>query len=471
MLDAPREPEGNTPRASASKPWQDSAWVSRTSSRSPREKTAKEPWTTEKPRRPTKMSVGVILCRKNQKTGRLEALLVRKRFTYSYAEFIHGRYVPSKAREKNTNALRDVATLLNNMTREELLDVWSLNFAQMWYRAWLFGGNRDLYNKKAAKFQTMFMRDDGGAALRRMVTQARANGEVLWEAPKGRRLHTREGDVFCAVRELREETGVDKNEYRILPGVKRRVNYVSVGVRYTCVYYIALANPNLAARQSLFPAKGAPALRDMTHMAEIGEACWKDIEQIRALDEDKHLASLVAPAFTLVKKYLRGKWAHALPDSVCQAHGAPLPRVPADEAQATSADQAPTQATDDPQALASKESPTVCPSEESSERSDKSSEKPATVRPASKWPKRPTNTSQKGPSGGGGDRVRSGDRVRGADQQRWPRAVNAPRGISRLPRPAATPVDTLNTNTKREKAYKPRGTRDVTRDGWRTVGK
>jgi 8-oxo-dGTP pyrophosphatase MutT (NUDIX family) len=203
--------------------------------------------------------------------------------------------------------LRDVATLLDNMTREELLDVWSLDFAQMWYRAWLAGGNKDLYNKKVTKFQTAFMRDDGGTALRRMVVQAKAAGEVLWEVPKGRRLNPREGDLGCAVRELREEAGVDKSEYRILPGVKRRVSYVSVGVRYNCIYYLALANPSLAAKQSLYPT----ALREMTltHIAEIGETRWKDIEQVRLLDEDGRLERLLAPAFKLVKKYLRGKWA------------------------------------------------------------------------------------------------------------------------------------------------------------------
>jgi len=412
------------------------------------------------------MSVGIILCRKNQKTGRLEVLLVKKRFTYAYAEFIHGRYVREGARARE-NALRDVATLLDNMTREELLDIWSLNFAQMWYRAWLLGGNRDMYNKKAAKFQSTFMREDGGAALHRMITQARANGEALWEVPKGRRLHAREGDVFCAVRELREETGVDKSEYRILPGVKRRVNYVSVGVRYTCVYYVALANPNLAARESLFPTKSALALREMTHMAEIGEACWKDIEQIRSLSKDGHLARLVTPAFSLVKKYLRGKWAHV-------GSHARAPRQAT--AWQTAATQAATQAAEP--AAASQAAPDhrqaapdrrqaapdhrqAAPDHRQAAPDHQSLYSPPSmaVRRLSATPA--VDRARPQPDSG---RTQP-ERARAPDQQKWPRAVRQP-----LQQPPArpSPAAYIDPRPKREKTYKPRA---GVGNEWHTVSK
>jgi hypothetical protein len=183
-------------------------------------------------RMPTKTSIGVILCRRNVSSGRPEALLAHKRYTYAFAEFVHGRYMRGPAGSGAVQ--RNVAPLFDSMTREELFDILSLNFEQMWYRIWLTLDNRDLYNKKHAKFQTNFMRDDGGAGLRRLVMLARANGVLLWEVPRGRRLNAREADIFCAARELCEETGVEKSEYRFLPGVKRRVSYVSAGTRYVC---------------------------------------------------------------------------------------------------------------------------------------------------------------------------------------------------------------------------------------------
>ena len=256
---------------------------------------------------PTKTSIGVILCRRNAKTGRPEALLAHKRYTYAFADFVHGRY--ARGRAGSNAALRCVAPLFDQMTREELFDVFSLNFGQMWYRISLTLDNRDLYNKKYAKFQSTFMRDDGGAALRRLVMLARANGVLLWEVPKGRRLNAREADILCASRELREETGVEKSEYRFLPGVKRRVSYVSAGTRYVCAYYVALANPRLANAVS-YDDPTRPTLREINHMAEVSEVRWHDIERIRLIDSsDSRLESLVAPAFKLMKQYLKGRWA------------------------------------------------------------------------------------------------------------------------------------------------------------------
>jgi len=368
---------------------------------------------------PTKISIGIILCRTNAATNHPEVLLVHKRYTYAFAEFVHGRYArgrlscdggapappqrayPSRAGAKLRGAaepkpwdergergarpraeapnyarlnerrpsesplgsapgqrwrppapeaapkapagqhrapergpreslagarvgfpaLRTVPALLGNMTTDELLDVWSLNFEQMWYRVWLSRDKRDLYNKKCAKFQSAFMRDDGGSALRRAVCQARSRGNLLWEVPKGRRLNPREADLICAVREMREETGIDKSEYRILPGVRRRVSYVSGGTRYVCVYYVAIANPRLAAapcspgpdRPTLY-APGCPAGRGkasgVSHMGEVSEMGWHDIERLRLLDgPDARLESLVAPAFRLMKTYAKGRWA------------------------------------------------------------------------------------------------------------------------------------------------------------------
>jgi hypothetical protein len=45
-------------------------------------------------------------------------------------------------------------------------------------------------------------------------------------------------------------------------------------------------------------------------MAEVSEVRWHDIERIRLIDSsDSRLESLVAPAFKLMKQYLKGRWA------------------------------------------------------------------------------------------------------------------------------------------------------------------
>jgi 8-oxo-dGTP pyrophosphatase MutT (NUDIX family) len=273
---------------------------------------------------PTKISVGIILCRRNDATGRPEVLLVHKRYTYAFSEFVHGRYMRGGFRSNPAAMMRAVSSLLGDMTTEELLDVLSLNFEQMWYRIWLTHEKRELYNRKYSKFLSTFLREDGGDSLRRAVLQARGGGSLLWEVPKGRRQSSREADVLCAVRELREEAGVEKSEYRLLAGVRRRINYTSAGTRYICIYYIAIANPRLA-RASRTPGgfdPGRPALRDLNLMGEVSEVRWHDIEQIRLLERPgTHLESLVAPAFRLFKLYMRGRWASRRPPAVSSGAG------------------------------------------------------------------------------------------------------------------------------------------------------
>jgi 8-oxo-dGTP pyrophosphatase MutT (NUDIX family) len=254
------------------------------------------------PRRPTKVSIGVILCRVNPASRRAEALLVHKRFSYAFADFVHGRY----SRGSSRAGARPVTALLENMTTPELLDVLSLNFKQMWYRIWLLREIDELYHSKAARFQSTFMRVDGGAGLRRAVQAARARGTLLWEVPKGRRLNVRETDLACAIRELEEETGISKSEYHIIPGVKRRVSFVSDGVRYVCVYFVAMAGPRLSGFEPGSPSR--PALREIHQMGEVSEIAWHDIESVRAIEREGRLEALLAPAFRLAKNYARGDW-------------------------------------------------------------------------------------------------------------------------------------------------------------------
>lgn len=257
-----------------------------------------------KPCTTTKTSAGVLLCRVNPHTNRPEVILVHKRYTYAFSEFVYGRY--SRQNQKNLMAL------FEQMTAGELLDIWSLNFEQMWYRIWLTGPRRELFTKKHTKFYTSFIRDDGGRALQQMLRQVQDRGVPFWEIPKGRP-NGKEGDLVCAMREFTEETGVEKKDYRLLPGVKRRVTFVHMGVRYVHVYYVAVASSRLYSeartgwRRPVVPGRGVLSTADF--MGEVDEVRWMDIEHVRFVDDGSgHLEAIIAPAFRLVKRFLGGRW-------------------------------------------------------------------------------------------------------------------------------------------------------------------
>lgn len=247
-----------------------------------------------------KKSYGIILCKINSINNKPEVLLVHKRYTYAYSMFIHGKY--SRPNIWPKSSLSMINNLLNQMTLEELLDIWSLDFKQMWYRIWLNNFNSELYKKKYTKFYISFIKQDNGDTLKIMIQQIRNFNTLSWEVPKGRPIDSQETDIICAIREIKEETGLSKNDYIILPNVKRYINYISLGTRYICTYYIAIINPSIKYYNNSI-------LKDMTTVSEVSETKWFDIDRIRLIDDNKkHLESLINPAFKLVKKYVNGKW-------------------------------------------------------------------------------------------------------------------------------------------------------------------
>lgn len=242
----------------------------------------------------TKTSIGIIIVKFNTKTNCPEVLLVHKRYTYAFNEFICGNYVL-----KSPQSIYSIESLLEQMSTEELLDIWSLNFEQIWFRLCLNVNKQDIsYNRKYIKFQSAFMQD-GGKNLKKLIENTRNRGSLLWEVPKGRKINSKESDLSCALREVEEETGIKKHQYILIPNVKRKVSFISYGVRYVYIYYIAIANQNLFNLQF-------PNLKNIDKFQEVLEIRWFDIQFLRLFDNGKkRLESLIVPAFNLAKKYIK----------------------------------------------------------------------------------------------------------------------------------------------------------------------
>lgn len=175
-----------------------------------------------------------------------QILMIKKAVTYHFCEFVEGRY--SKNNEKH------LLKLFNNMTYYEKMDILSLNFNLMWYRAYaedplikyVYENNskrqRDYYKKKSF-FETSFMKN-GGQLLRKLMSKS-MTVDTQWEFPKGRKNLNGakfEGHVETAIREFCEETGVNDTSFRILWHIKPYVlTYTDFKVTYHNTYYYAEA--------------------------------------------------------------------------------------------------------------------------------------------------------------------------------------------------------------------------------------
>lgn len=239
-------------------------------------------------------SYGIILCRNlgSITNVRLEALLVHKRHTYAFAEFVYGHY--------DGRDFKRISSILSHMTSEELLDVWSLNFSQMWFRIWLsYDYSNTNYEKKARKFNNVFMKHDRGVRLRAMIEQLAPSGTLIYEFPKGKKNDPKESNLTCAMRELSEEAGVTRRMYKIVPGFSKLHSFVHMNVQYEVVYYLALLK-----RPTLFRHVQTVGIAN----GEVSSAHWMSIEQIAVVDNSRGtLQRIVRPAFNYVRKYIKGK--------------------------------------------------------------------------------------------------------------------------------------------------------------------
>lgn len=235
------------------------------------------------------VSYGVICCRKNTNTGRIEALLVSKRYTYEFFEFVLckvfaiGKKIPADR----------VINMLCKMTLDEKLDILSLNFDQMWYRICGNGSKNTTYYRAKAKFEQIFL-SDGGSWITSMISKS-TNADRIWEIPKGRR-NTQEPEINCAVREFYEETNIEKKYYRLLPNIKRSYTFEDAGVLYTFVYYVGVTRRVIQPRINM---------KNKHQLIEINNIKWMDLDTIDAMDSGNRLRKFLQPIFKTVKAALR----------------------------------------------------------------------------------------------------------------------------------------------------------------------
>jgi 8-oxo-dGTP pyrophosphatase MutT (NUDIX family) len=193
-------------------------------------------------------SYGVICyrIRKNPHSNSIypEFLMVQRKDSLSYVEFIRGKYSIEK---KNY-----IMKLISNMTEKEREALRTRSFDDLWRSLWQ-ADDCKAYQREYAEARSKFeilkrgyiMKNESNEIyyfdieyiLNNTVTQLT---EAEWGFPKGRR-NINEPDFACAVREFREETGVHPYNIRIIKNQKpfEEVFSGTNKIRYKHVYYLA----------------------------------------------------------------------------------------------------------------------------------------------------------------------------------------------------------------------------------------
>ena len=157
------------------------------------------------------LSCGIILVRNKSsplrttfplETDDIEVLMIRRKDSMSYTEFMRGKYDPTDKAY--------VLRLLENMTQLELHSLRTMTFEQLWTRLWNFADRHE------HEFEFSKQKFDQVSKYLKEVKSVYPDPE--WGFPKGRRYRS-ESDLACAEREFAEETNIERENYIIVKDV------------------------------------------------------------------------------------------------------------------------------------------------------------------------------------------------------------------------------------------------------------
>lgn len=185
-------------------------------------------------------SYGLIVCRRKSPNDEPELLMIRRKDSLGFVEFVRGKY-PLINREYILN-------IINEMTLKEREDLRTKTFDELWSDLW--GGNpsfqyRGEEKTSREKYDSLKSGVTCGQQtfnLTELLDKADTNWkETEWGFPKGRRNY-QEKDMACGLREFEEETGYPKAKVSILQNILP-YDEIFTGSNYKCYkhrYYIGI---------------------------------------------------------------------------------------------------------------------------------------------------------------------------------------------------------------------------------------
>ena len=184
----------------------------------------------------TKISYGILLFFYDKTIRKNKFLLIRRKDSIEYVNFIRGIY--------RLNNLEHLTKIINRMTIEEISNIQTSSFENLWEKLWMKSLDVDNlkieHKKNYEKAYNKFMDLRNKNKLASILKSYKSNWlESEWGFPKGRK-NTYESDIEAAIREFTEETGINNDYYIILNSKEFIEEYIGTdGKIYKHIYYLA----------------------------------------------------------------------------------------------------------------------------------------------------------------------------------------------------------------------------------------
>ena len=185
------------------------------------------------------MSYGILtFCNEKDLT---KLLMIQRKDSLCYIEFIRGKYTLEN--------VEYIKILLQNCSQNELHKLKTSTFDQLWLDLWtqhetLNERTKKEYSKSKNTFDKLLNTENKEYNLYSLIDSIQTEFITPeWEFPKGRRNH-QEYNKDCALREFKEETGIDERDINLIQNISPIIEeyYGTNGVKYRHVYYIAEYN-------------------------------------------------------------------------------------------------------------------------------------------------------------------------------------------------------------------------------------
>lgn len=161
-------------------------------------------------------SYGILLFKKCEDSN-FRFLMIRRKDSFGYIDFIRGKYSPHN--------IYQVQNMVNEMSIHEKKRINEEPFEKLWHEMWGDVTNIQYKNEEilsAKKFESIkngIVINNETINLNNIIEKSDTKWEETeWEFPKGRRNY-KEKDLECALREFEEETGITQDKINVIENV------------------------------------------------------------------------------------------------------------------------------------------------------------------------------------------------------------------------------------------------------------
>ena len=227
---------------------------------------------------------------------KIKFLMIQRKHSLGFTEFIRGKYILEN--------VEGIVLLFSQMRYDEIEAINNKNFDALWNRLWGYGDYKNRFRREyelsKKKFYKLVRCDDcTHMNLDFFVNNIKPIwNHTEWGFPKGRR-NRKESNYLCAVREFKEESGFNDDEFIMFHNLGSIVeNLVGTNdINYRHVYYFGINNTD--RKPTVDP-------ENSIQNNEIGDVMWLSFDNAMKIIRTHHKERkyIVTKLFSFVLDYI-----------------------------------------------------------------------------------------------------------------------------------------------------------------------